>query len=105
MRKLAILLSCTALLSIGPAAAGPVYRVGFHFAKDGANDQTFSHDRMACVRQTTIGNYAPWPWQHAWDSEGYHYVRHADAFYQCMTAKGYRADPNGPFKVSVLSDA
>ncbi len=112
MRKFAIMFGCAALLSMDLAAAGPLYRVSFHFAKAGANDQIFFHDRVACLRQTSTEAFTNGP--SAVSAQGVSvpgqlagtfYVRHANAFYQCMTAKGYRADPNGPFKVSFGSEA
>ncbi len=106
MRKFAILLGCAALLSTGLATAAPRYHAHFNFAKVGAGEWVFSEDRNACLRQTTTAYWVGAPYGfHYTGSDGFQYMRHANAFYQCMTTRGYRADPYGPFKISFWAEA
>jgi hypothetical protein len=117
MRKFAIMLGCAALFSVGAFAAGHhYYHINIRFSQNGVDDQSFSRDRKQCLDATSkrrelkqepigaeintgIGGRTPsGPGTVVYPVPTYDH--NAVAFYQCMSAKGYRTDPNGQFTVS-----
>lgn len=100
MRNVIVMLGCVAALSA--AAGGATYHYNFHFAKDDAS--TFDQDREACIRDTSTkslpnGGRAG---VYTMSERGNQTFRHNPAaFQQCMIAKGYRPDPNGPLKATL----
>jgi hypothetical protein len=93
-----ILLACALCLTAAYAASSkpnPVLGVQFRLSKTGANDDDFLYDRndgLAAATKTSWLGLRP----------GYLSSRRdLKTFYDCMTGKGYKADPNGPFRARV----
>ena len=105
MRTIAIMLGCTALLSVGANAANDhSYRADIRYSKAGADSESFNRDRDQCLHDTdTWRRLVSEDIRPGSSSRMFHVStgeHHGVAFHQCMTAKGYRADPNGLFRVS-----
>jgi hypothetical protein len=106
MRKTTLLLGCVALAVAGGAMAGDQhrYRVDFHFAKSDTDLAGFARDKNLCIRHTSdampYGGTFLGAHNGNWGA-GEIYKYNAAAFYDCMTAKGYRSTPNGPFAISL----
>ena len=108
MRRIAIILGCAAALSVGAAAAGQqFYRVDLRLSNARADDQSFIRDRDQCFLATNTSHplvtedIRPGSTSHVFHVTATEH--HAAAFYQCMTARGYRTDPNGRFTASFSS--
>lgn len=118
MRKFAFMFGCAALLSVGAfAASDHSYRVDFRFSKSSVNYQSFTQDRERCVAGTSTrrkfgpeaigGSLNVGLGSSSLNSSSVMvfprptYDHDVAAFYRCMMARGYRADPNGQFTVSL----
>lgn len=83
------------------------HRYKFQFVNDHADALAFRHDRDNCLAGTSTVQLKDWMTvSTAGTATGAtpENVYHVGAFYQCMTAKGYRADPKGPFTAKFVAE-
>lgn len=108
MRRIAIMLGCAALLSVGAVAAdNHFYRVDIRFSNARADGQSFQRDRDQCFRDTNTYHQLVTEDIRGREGSFVDHVktveRHAVPFFQCMIARGYRTDRNGTFMASFSS--
>ena len=65
------------------------------FSHPSSNQQTYMQDRYACIQQSQQARSSAYVNAYGGSSEGGTFVSRG-LFMNCMAAKGYTADPNGP---------